>query len=265
MVAAITATADTPNSRISLAVTGATGSTGYIRRNNPDGTANTVRNGEPATFTAGAWSDYDYETPMDLAVSYQVLSSDQTTVQATSSSVTLASSDKTWLKDPTVPALNFVLKVSDMGDLTRDLPTGIFWVAGRRYPVVTTGQRFVPSGDLVAYTESFAERQAMLNILSSGRVLQLSTPDGYGLGAYYVAVGSVTEHRQTRMADNPVRLWTLPLTVTDRPAYVSSAASGNTYGDVLTNYVTYADVTRIKATYNDLLASVAPPTQAPGV
>jgi hypothetical protein len=265
MVAAITATADIPNSRVSLAVTGASGATGYIRRTNPDGTAATVRNGEPATFTAGAWSDYDYEAPMDLAVTYQALSSDQTTVQATSSSVTLASNDKTWLKDPTVPALNFVLKVTSMGDLTRDLPTGVFFVAGRTYPVVTTGHRFAPTGDLVVYTETFAERQAMLNILSTGRVLQLSTPDGYGLGAYYVGVGAVVEHRPTAIADNPVRHWTLPLTVTDRPAYVSSAASGNTWADVVSNYATWADVIRLKATWNDLIAAVAPATQAPGV
>jgi hypothetical protein len=265
MVAAITATADTANSRITLAVTGATGATGYIRRLNPDGTSTTVRNGEPATFTAGAWSDYDYETPMDLAVTYQVLSSDQTTVQATSSSVTLASNDLTWLKDPTVPALNFVLKVTALPELTRDLPTGTFYVAGRTYPVVTTGKRFAPTGDLSAYTETFAERQAMLNILSSGRVLQLSTPDGYGLGAYYVAVGTAVEARKTAINTNPVRQWALPLTVTDRPAYVSSAASGNTWGDVVSNYSTWADVIRLKATWNDLIAAVAPATQAPGV
>jgi hypothetical protein len=265
VVAAITVTADTANSRISLAVTGATGGTGYIRRTNPDGSANTVRNGEPATFTAGAWSDYDYEAPMDLAVTYQVLSSDQTTVQATSSSVTLASGDKTWLKDPSVPTLNFVLKVTAMGDLSRELPMGVFYVAGRTYPVVTTGRRFVPTGEVVCYTETFAERQAMLNILSSGRVLQLSTPDGYGWGAYYVTVGTVNEHRPTPIADNSVRHWTLPLTITDRPAYVSSAASGNTWGDVVSNYATWADVIRLKATWNDLIAAVAPATQAPGV
>lgn len=265
MVAAITATADAANSRIILSVTGASGATGYIRRANPDGSANTVRNGEPATFTSGAWSDYDYEAPMDLAVTYQVLSSDQTTVQATSSSVTLPSNDKSWLKDPTLPALNFVVKVTSMGDLSRDLPIGVFYVAGRRYPVVTTAQRFVPTGDLVCYTETFAERQAMLDILSSGRVLQFATPDGYGWGTYYVAVGAVTEHRQTPIADNPVRVWTLPLTITDRPAYVSSAASGNTWGDVVSNYATWADVIRLKATWNDLVSAVAPATQAPGV
>lgn len=264
MVAAITATADTANSRVALAVTGASGSTGYIRRTNPDGTSNTVRNGEPATFTVGAWSDYDYETPMDLAVTYQVLSSDQTTVQATSSSTTLASGDATWLKDPTVPALNFVVKVTALPELTRDLPMGTFYVAGRTYPVVTTGKRFAPTAELTAYTETFAERQAMLNILSTGRVLQLSTPDGYGLGAYYVAVGAVAEQRH-KINTNPVRTWTLPLTVTDRPAYVSSASSGNTWGDVVSNYATWADVIRLKSTWNDLVAAVAPATQAPGV
>lgn len=264
MVAAITPTADIPNSRIGLAVTGATGSTGYIRRINPDGSASTVRNGEPATFSSGAWSDYDYEAPMDLAVTYQVLSSDQTTVQATSSSVTLASNDKTWLKDPTVPSLNFALKVTSLPELTRDLPQGIFWVAGRRFPVITSGQRFVPTAELSCYTETVAERQAMLNILSSGRVLQLSTPDGYGWGALYAGVGTVTEARKT-LADNPVRQWALPLTVTDRPAYVSSAASGNTWGDVIANYATWADVIRLKATWGDLIAAVAPATQAPGI
>jgi hypothetical protein len=264
MVAAITATADIPNSRISLAVTGASGSTGYIRRINPDGSSTTVRNGEPATFTAGAWSDYDYETPMDLAVTYQALSADQTTVQATSSSVTLASNDLAWLKDPTVPTLNFVLKVTSMEELARDLPMGVFFVANRRYPVVTSGARFAPTTEVIAYTETFAERQSMLNILSTGRVLQLSTPDGYGLGAYYVAVGAIVEKRH-RINTNPVRSWTLPLTITDRPAGVSSPTAGNTWGDVVATYATWADVIRAKATWNDLLAGVAPATQAPGV
>jgi hypothetical protein len=265
LVTAITATMDPTNSRTSITVVGASGATGYVRRTNEDGTASMVRDGEPATFVSGGWTGYDYEAPMDQTITYDLLSADQVTVQASDTPHLLPSLDKTWLKDPTVPSLNFILKVSSMGDLSRDLPMGVFQVPGRQYPVVTTGRRFTPTGELVCYTETDQERQIMLNILSSGRVLQLSTPDGYGWGALYVAVGTVTEHRQTPIADNMARLWTLPLTVTDRPAYVSLAASGNTWADVIANYATWADVIRQKATWNDLLTSVAPATQPSGI
>jgi hypothetical protein len=265
MVAAITATPDATNSRIAVAVTGATGSTGYVRRVDPSGASTTIRNGEPATFTAGAWSDYDYETPMDVAVTYQVLSADQTTVQATSSAATLPSLDRTWLKDPAHPELNMVLKVTSLEQLDRDVPQGVFQVAGRTYPVVTSGRRFAPIGELVCYTETLAERQTLLNIVASGRTLQLSTPDGYGVGALYVSIGKIPESRGGRLADQPARNYTLPLTVTDRPVGVSSAGGGNTWADVLTYYPTWADVVRTKGTWGDLVAQVAPPTQAPGV
>jgi hypothetical protein len=265
MAYAITATTDAANARVQVSVTGATDATGYIQRLDATGASANIRNGEPATYTAGAWTDYDYEAPMDVPVSYRVLSADLTTVQAsTAGTVTLASNGATWLKHPSQPTLNGVLKVTSLDNLLRKVPQGVFYVQGRPLPVVTSGRRFAPTGDLICYTETLAERQWLLNLLTSGQVLLLSTPDGYGLGNLYVSVGDVPEDRKTPIVDNPVRSWTLPLTVTDRPVGVSTAGTGNTWADVLTYYPTWADVVRTKATWGDLVTRVAPTTPAPG-
>lgn len=261
MAIAITATVDAANARVFVQVTGASGTSGEILRVDAAGTATPIRNADPAQWVSGAWADYDYESPLDAPVSYIATpTTDFTDVRAQSNTVTVPSNGKVWLKDPGQPSLNMIIQPGNGGipSQSYDIPQGVFNVIGARRPVVVTSARFDATEELTVGTFSSAERQALLNILSSGNTLLLQGPAGWDIGSQYVAIGQATVARvDNAPAYIPDRIFTLPITIVDRPVGVAAAGAGNTWGDAVNTYATWKDLLKAKSTWGALIQRVA--------
>lgn len=258
MTAKITAVVDSAASSVLVTVTGASGPTAEILRVESSGAKTPVRNGDPGTLLGGGWIDHDYEAPLDQPVTYQLAApSNFNSVQATSMPVTVASLDQTWLKHPGRPDLNMPIKVTGWPQRTYGIAQGVFNVVGRKYPVVKSSLRYAPIGDMTVLTETADELDGMRALLSEPSILLLQAPAGYDVGSVYVAVGEVGEERISPAGADPVRNWTLPLTVVEAPVGLANAGAGNTWNDVIATYPTWNDVIAARATWNDLIRSVA--------
>lgn len=184
---------------------------------------------------AGGLGTYvDTEAPLDTPVYY-----DATQVQpagtefAVSNTVTVASDGYTWLKYPGKPTLSIRLDwVTSIEVLARAARRGIFAVAGRANPVVISDYRSGPEGELVFTTNTAAQAQGVRNIIATGGVLLLQTPAVADLGNLYVSAGDVSEARVSPLVYEAARRWSMPFTVTDRPAGMEFMAVGNTWQDV---------------------------------
>jgi hypothetical protein len=230
---------------------------GYVYREEQSGTRTSVGDTGLIVWNAGGYLGTDSEAPLDVPLRYLATDALNAT-QATSEWVTLPSGGFSWLKAPGVPSLNTPIKIVTIGDRTRAKPQAVFRVIGRELPVVVTSRRWAPTMTLTAYTETNDEYRALLGLLGLGSVLLLSTPAATRYGSMYVDVGEVTEHSHVDVYDNPVTVWTLPLTQTERPAGIGTGIAGNTWGDVVATYPTWGDLIARKATWGDLVRRVAP-------
>jgi hypothetical protein len=226
-----------------------------VTRLNPDGTTSVVRTGDgnPLSLTTSGSTRvgllYDYEMPFGASVSYSTTASAGTV----SAQVTVAAS-QVWLIHPGVPALSMPITVAAWGERTRKVTRGVFYPMGRGTPVVQTdGARKSAEYDLSVYTASQVEREKLNDLLDSGDSLLLNVPatKGWGRPTEYVSVGDVAESSVTRMAGEPGRMWSLPVTVVDAP--VGGSQSQRTLADLFV-YPSLGSLMTAYPTFQALLA-----------
>lgn len=256
MVAVVTATVDPVTTSVTVQVSGATGPTGYVYREDQTGARASLTE-DLITWNAGGFLGTDNEEPFDVPVRY-VATTALNVDQAASPWVTVASDGASWLKAPGVPALNMPITVVSIDDRTRSKPQAVFNIIKRKFPVAVTSKRWAPVMPLKVLTETMDQYNDMVGILDQGSVLLLCTPGDSRYGNMYVDIGEVGEHSVTDLYGNPATLWTLPLTQTDRPAGIGSGSAGNEWSDVIATYATWADVIAHKPTWGDLVRRVAP-------
>jgi hypothetical protein len=240
-------TADASTSSVDPATTAT-----IARVNSADGTVLAVRNAEPATLVLGQWIGPDYEVPLDDEFYYRATSPDVPGVELLSVPYSVASVERTMLKHPGRPALNAAVRVSEGPSLTRPVAQGIFDVLGRQTPVAVSMRRNSARGDLHLVTFDDAEREALLLLLDDGTPLLLQTPSGYGVGNVYIAVGEVSEERATGFGPEPLRRWTLPFVVVDRPTGAALAV-GNSWADILASYGSWDAMRAAEGTWAGVL------------
>lgn len=201
----------------------------------------------------------DAEAPLDVPVSYYVetrnatsgvLTSTRTTVIVT---LTLSDPEEAWLKDPSNPQRNAKVLVKQPPDWKRSIEQARHRVRGRRNPVVLSDVRAGLEGDLILWTRSDDERARLHWLLDSGNTLFLQTAPGRGISDMYVTVGEVPEARDTPEADDPWRVWTLPLSESDMPTTAGvNGSAGRTWRDPLTEITSWADLMSQYATWEDV-------------
>ncbi|MEU6534228.1 hypothetical protein ABZ869_34150, partial [Streptomyces sp. NPDC046928] len=159
-----------------------------------------------------------------------------------------------WLKDPGNPQRNARVMVARGPDWQRPIQQVEHRVRGRRNSIVLSDTRGGLEGDLVIYTATDDEREALHWLLDSGNVLLWQAAPGHGVSDMYVAVGQITEARGGGVATDPWRTWTLPLRQVDMPTTIGVAGSASrTWQDILTEHATWADVLASYATWEDVL------------
>src|SRR5688572_2572150 len=224
-----------------------------VLRVDPDGRTRPVRLAEPATLTADEWSGYDNESWFGQATTWQA--TDGTTT-ITSNMVTLDVT-KAWLRHPGQPTLSMQVDVQGDGEPVRRVNRAVLEPLGRRYPIVVTdGRRKAKQSTLTLRTQTLDEADALLALVDDAAVLLLDIPPAWGWGVthQYVSLGDLTETRTTgatRGAWVPVREWTAPYDVVDRPA--DTIAGDRTWANVLSEAATWADVMDMYDTWGDVL------------
>lgn len=241
--------------RVSLALTWTTAPVQTqvrVRRLDPDGQKRDVRQGSPATLSAGLGTIYDYEAPFDQAVTYYIEKTDGSQVVAQTGTTTLTAGGQVWLIHPGLPENSEAVTVVEWPTWTRPVTRGIFQPLGRKYPIVTSQTRSGEAGTMTVYTDSPTRRADLLRLLDYGVPLMLKgSPDYEDAGWRWVAVGDVDESPVEDGFGSTVTgftIWTLPLVVVDPP--VGTAAAAWAYSNSNAYFTSYADATTKAATYS---------------
>lgn len=237
-----------------------------LERADENGDRTIVRSCNSVLLTAGAFSIDDFEVPLDqdfVYVATQTVPTSGTPATVTSATYVVASNGATWLKDPAMASASRNLRIDEVESLasvSREAAAGVFSIIDRRYPIVVASARHGWAGDFTFHTASLSQRGTLVELLTRGQVLLLSTPDGYGIGNVYVHVGDVTEDRVTGVGKEQSRKWTLPMTMVERPPILSTEPLPMRWVDVIYNWATWGDLKNdpAVATWGDLLKMPRP-------
>ncbi|WP_133849838.1 hypothetical protein [Labedaea rhizosphaerae] len=165
----------------------------------------------------------DGEAPLDVPVSYQVINPALGGGSATSEPTTLDGGDRSWLSHPSQPAQPVRARVTAAPDLTRTAVSATYTIIGRARPVVVSAARSAPTGALTLDAATFADRDALLELLADGAPLLLRAPADYGLGyGWWIALGDLTESAVGRPQWSQGRALAASFTVVDAPYAPSS-------------------------------------------
>lgn len=231
--------------RIRIQIDGASGSTAEVARvDEYTSTTRPVRQGSPAALVSGSAVIYDYESVFGNMVHYVVTDSASQTGTSGSVYVYVA---VPWLIHPGDPEKSIPLSVTTWPTWTRAISQGVFQPINRVNQVVVSSLRQSRTGDLIVYTETAQQRDAMARILADGSPL-LIRGSNEGAGTFWVSVADVTqEPAGVDLAG--YMIWTLSLTEVDAPpqrslppvSYSTSTAWFTSYADALEAAPTYAD------------------------
>lgn len=209
-------------------------------------------------------------TPTFSVDSIIVVSSNPT---VSTSTLQLASNGLIQVKDPLRPA-NSVQ--ADLGSLRRGIPdwlcrrgssfgylgvaaksraarSGVFEVPNQAEPVTISRVRGSPSTSLGLVARSFADRDAMVTLLSAGSALLIQTPAAYGEPDQYAQVLDVGEDPVFQDRRRQPRLFTIPYRVTKAPSGPPQGAQGQRWGDIGARYTTNTALAAAGLTWTQVL------------
>lgn len=127
------------------------------------------------------------------------------------------SSDDWWLKHSSRPSLNRRLRMRSYPGSSTEANQGVFRPLGSSVPVVVSDVRGPTTGEIVVWTESLAEREALELALSAQAPMLLQGPVSNEQPERWVVIGSTSSDRIFDVAWAPYHDETLPWTQVVRP------------------------------------------------
>ncbi len=224
----------------------------YVYRVDGDtGTMTPVRQAEPATLVSNAWTGVDYEIP--LGKNFYYLASYGIS-QITSTTYFLDNSNREcWLRHLTNDLLSTQIFFTTVPELSREVSQDSISVLNRPAPLVVSGDsRKTVSGTLEIYTQGADEVAKLWNLFADCSVLLLQTPEDYLLDINtYISIGAVGVTSPHGKSFIPLRAWSIPFQVVDRPSGTGTSIGGLhvTYAALAAQYVSYADLATPRAGY----------------
>lgn len=251
-MATIGGTPNTSDASVSLTAGSLGGLTTIsITRNDPDGASRPVRSAtDVATGGATTLAFFDYECPLDQAVTYTL--TPNTGSPVTSSAVTIVTDGMTyWLKNIASAPLSRQVQVTSMSPVKRKARVlGAYDVLGRTNPVMVQDVRGGREGAFGLVTDDLDQASGLRNLLASGFVLFLQCPATVGFPDMYFVAGDVDEDFPAAMG--PDRLWDIPFTEVDSPSDDLVATSLNSW-TLVTQFGTWLNLKNKRATWLDVL------------
>jgi len=223
-----------------------------VSRVHADGTTYEVRGGDPAMVLT-QWARYDYEAPLDQAVTYQATSDERPDVLATSNAVTVRAGTRAWLTHPTKPSLNQLVTMTIVPSRQRAARRGVLRPLEGKYPIPVSGVRQAPAGRMIIQTDGADEEAAVNALLDDGDVLMLRMPSMWGGFSWYVSVDTSAEDRaDPTIGDLLIDNIELPFEVVDMQSGAAQGGTGNSYADHAAAFDTYGQWNSAAATYLEL-------------
>ncbi|MFF5285181.1 hypothetical protein [Streptomyces sp. NPDC013171] len=234
-----------------------------VWRVTPDGQRTLVRGAagllDRTLITSDVLVVEDYEAPLGVTVRYEMEMRDATGVVRATRTFVPTPIDPgdpllCWIKDPGLPQLNCQAMVASPPEWTRPIEQVVHRVKGRARPVVHSQVRGDYEGQLVVWTRTDDETNALNHVLDSGGVLFLQFAPGWHESDRYVSVGETPLPRVVPDGEEEQRTWTLPLVTVDMPTTLGVAGSaGRTWQDVLAEFATWQDVRNAYTSWLDVL------------
>lgn len=162
-------------------------------------------------------------------------------VETTTITPTLAS---TWIKNPSRPALNTTVTVTNISDVSRKARSGTFDVIGRTMPVVVSDVMSSRALSITLMVSGLEEANELDGRLAAGDPVFIQAPTANA--AVPTLYATVTGYKVRKTAMRGLRRFF------DLDLIEVAAPASTVYGDT---YV-YADVVNDFASYNDVLANV---------
>ncbi|MGY1439638.1 hypothetical protein [Streptomyces reniochalinae] len=190
----------------------------------------------------------DYEAPLGVPVYYRIErvwpGSSEKSTRITDPPITLDPGDPNlaWLTDPARPGIGLRVLVKQAPEWQQAIEQTAYRIRGRATPVVIGDVRGSREGDLVCWTTSDEQREALRFLLATGNVLLWRCAPGMGEPDVYVSVGEIQYPRIVTYAREQWREWTLPFTEVDMPTGGQVGTAGWTVYDVRLEYATGYDV-----------------------
>lgn len=251
-MATISGTPNTSDASVSLTLGSlASITTLSVTRNDPDGISRAVRSATTiATGGATTLALFDYECPLDVAVTYTL--TPNTGSPVTSSAVTIVTDGMTyWLKNVASAPLSRTVQVGSMSPVKRKARVlGAYDVLGRSNPVVVQDIRGGREATFTLVTDDAAQASGLRALLASGFVLFLQCPASIAFPDMYFVAGDVEEEFVAAM--QPDRLWSVPFTEVDSPSDDLVAVGNNSWLSV-TQFGTWNNLKNKRATWLDVL------------
>lgn len=247
----LTAVADTTYARVRVDLNWPGVRYATITRTNADGTTGEVRGGDPATML-GAWARWDYECPLDQAVTYTATSIDATGASTSTGPVTLVSGGQMWLKHVAKPWLNMKITVGDRGN--RKLPDrrGFLRPPTRPDPIIVNGLRGQDVGTIAIYCTDLATEAGLRALLADGSPILLQYPATKGGESIYMSAGEVPIDPLMRVITFPEKTVTLQFDSITRPPGAAQGDPDSTYAKMAAPYATYGQLSGAADTYLEL-------------
>jgi len=123
-----------------------------------------------------------------------------------------------FLQDPVAPALGMWVGLIAIGNLTHAARRDLYPIVNRPDQVAVSDKRLDPETDLVFMTLTLTDRDSLLRLFGSGRILFMRNADAsYPENNWYMSCGDLVENRISRDHRRPERQWAVPIDKVDPP------------------------------------------------
>lgn len=141
------------------------------------------------------------------------------------------------ISDPVVPALGGWFTLQLIGDINHPSRSATLEPINRADPIVISTTRGSMRADMQLLVHTRKQRELLLQLLRSGRVLLVRIPDdSYPERFMYIAVGDLTESRIIPDHRHPYRRMTLPFIESRRPGGLIETRIEPTWNNVFATY-----------------------------
>lgn len=157
------------------------------------------------------------------------------------------------VSDPVTSALGMWVGLLGISDLDHDVVSSDAKILGRADPVATSQSRQWETGSIRLMTTSMSDRNELLSIVRSGRIILLRNPDpDYPENNWYLSCKRMTELRLSPDHRFPHRAWDVPFTRVARPVGMIEASSATTWSAVANKW-TWNQLKAQRATWLDVM------------
>lgn len=140
-----------------------------------------------------------------------------------------------------------------LGDLGMQMDAGLFDILNSETPADVWARRKYAASSMTFFTRTLDAIDRVYDLFTGGGPLLIQLPDEYGWHDHFVQPGDLVMKYGSRDQRRPLRSWTVPFTVTDRPPGPSQGTVCANWCAVEDTYATYADFDAVPGTYLDLL------------